>query len=541
MREGTLEAALLEGHEDLEVVGESYRQANLWRVVGGRHRPGVHVRKDVYAMLLAEDGNPHDLNAVSVWIDGLMVGYLPRDQARALRPGLLAVQEREGKPVALEGVIVGGGMRDDGPGRLGVFLRYDPEDFGLSAPSEAEGADTRPRTGLPGTTFSDSSRGGRTSSVSQRAPVAPVSLLGGQEDLEVVGELAYQSALWPLCGGTFGDRVRCEIVAVLVPEPANPYDPNAIAVQIDGHVVGYLPRTTAREYLPGLKQLMAVRGGYVALRGVIVGGGYYDDGPGRLGVWLEHDPADFGVHLAPSPRSGPPGHSSTDGVMRTGFTEAWLTDAEDDSYDLSWFNDLPEADRPAIAKLRELLAADPDPIDRHFQFAELEVRLYRSRDLYESALDEYDETCARHDAEMESICAAFMAKWGKIPLLDTYRQMAIRQQKKKDWQACQWWAERGLALYGKQAAREEAVEDLIKRRNRAIDKLASTPGRQVRPKSTHSDVVARTLVDGRSQTASQDAELEVLVCKECGCRFERMRARGRKPTLCPRCRNGAHP
>ena len=144
--------------------------------------------------------------------------------------------------------------------------------------------------------------------------------------------------------------------------------------------------------------------------------------------------------------------------MRTGFTEAWLTDAEDDSYDLSWFNELPEADRPAIAKLCELLAADPDPIDRHFQFAELEARLYRSRDLYDSAPAEYDEACARHDAEMDGICAAFMAKWGKVPLLDTYRQMAIRQQKLKDWQACQWWAERGLALYGQRAAREEELD-----------------------------------------------------------------------------------
>ena len=168
------------------------------------------------------------------------------------------------------------------------------------------------------------------------------------------------------------------------------------------------------------------------------------------------------------------------------------------------------------------------------------MRLYRSRDLYASALDEYDETCVRHDAEMESICAASMAKWGKIPLLDTYRQMAIRQQKKKDWQACQWWAERGLALYGQRPAREEAVEDLIKRRNRATEKLAPTPGRQVRPRSTHRDVATRTLVDGRSRTASQDTELEVLACKECGCRFERMRVRGRKPTLCPRCRNSAH-
>jgi hypothetical protein len=366
-------------------------------------------------------------------------------------------------------------------------------------------------------------------------------LLGGQDDLEVVGELAYQDALWRLCAGTIGDRVRCHIVAVLVPEPMNPYDANAIAVQIDGEVVGYLSRATAQEYLPGLKHLMSGRGGHIALRGVIVGGGYYDDGPGRLGVWLEHDPADFGVATPMFWSPAPPGHSNADGVMRTGFTEAWLTDAEDDSYDLSWFNDLPEADRPAIAKLGELLAAESDPIDRHFQFAELEARLYHSRDLYESALAEYDEVCARHDAEMESICEAFMAKWGKVPLLDTYRQMAIRQQKKKDWRACQWWAERGLALYGKRAAREEAVEDLIKRRNRAIAKLeaGATTRRQARPDDPSRAVLAVTPPGGIPGTADSDAELEVLVCQECGCRFERMRVRGRKPLLCPRCRTAA--
>ncbi|HET9899149.1 MAG TPA: hypothetical protein VFQ44_29850 [Streptosporangiaceae bacterium] len=70
-----------------------------------------------------------------------------------------------------------------------------------------------------------------------------------------------------------------------------------------------------------------------------------------------------------------------------------------------------------------------------------------------------------------------MAKWGKIPLLDTYRQMAIRQQKKQDWHACKWWAERGVALYGQRAAREDAVEDLIKRRNRAAAKLGSAASR----------------------------------------------------------------
>src|SRR5216683_890672 len=166
----------------------------------------------------------------------------------------------------------------------------------------------------------DRLRGARGSLVSAQVEplAAPVSLLGGQDDLEVVGELAYQAALWRLCGGTVGERVRRDIVAVLVPEPANPYDANAVAVQIDGQVAGYLSRATAQEYLPGLKHAMSLRGGYIALRGVIVGGGYYDDGPGRLGVWLEHDPADFGVHPASFSRPAPPGHSSAGGVMQTG-------------------------------------------------------------------------------------------------------------------------------------------------------------------------------------------------------------------------------
>jgi hypothetical protein len=72
-----------------------------------------------------------------VWIDGLMVSYLPRDVARRLRPGLLALQDREGKPIALEGTIAGGGMRGDGPGQLGVFLSSGPEAFGLCGPERA--------------------------------------------------------------------------------------------------------------------------------------------------------------------------------------------------------------------------------------------------------------------------------------------------------------------------------------------------------------------------------------------------------------------
>jgi hypothetical protein len=289
-------------------------------------------------------------------------------------------------------------------------------------------------------------------------------LLGGDDELEVVGEAGYQDMLWALCGASPGDRVRHDVVAVLVPEPENPHDGNAISVRINGSVVGYLARQTAAGYLAGLRRLMATSGTHVALRGVIVGGGYRADGPGRLGVWLRHDPRDFGVAANRTVRP-------REGEMRTGFSEALRGDLADDSYDLSWFDGLPTADRPAIAVLRELLTHERDPIDRHFQFAELEHRLYRCRDLYAAALDEFDDACRRHDAEMAVIRAAFISKWRKVPLVEMYRQMAIRLHKQKNWHACVEWCERGLAVYGGEAAREDAVEDLLKRRNRALAKL----------------------------------------------------------------------
>ena len=291
MREGTLEAALLEGHDDLEVVGESHRQENLWRLLGGQHRPEVRVRMDVYAMLLAEDGNPYDANAVSVWIDGLMVGYLPRDEARRFRPGLLALQKREGKPIALEGVIAGGGMQDDGPGRLGVFLRYDPEDFGLAVPPIAPYVDARLRAAL-------------------------------------------------------GDDLAC---------------------------------------------------------------------------------------------------------------------SKESPYNLVWMHGLSDDDIRGIRVLRNALATESNVIGRHFIYAELEAALYRCRHVFSSALDDYDEVCKQHDREMDSIRSACMAHWGKIPVLDMYRQMAIRLQKQHDYGQALWWAERGIALYSNDAARPDAMDDLRKR------------------------------------------------------------------------------
>jgi tetratricopeptide (TPR) repeat protein len=181
---------------------------------------------------------------------------------------------------------------------------------------------------------------------------------------------------------------------------------------------------------------------------------------------------------------------------------------------------LPADDIRAIRMLRQLLARYEDPLDRHFMYAYLEALLYRSRDDFASALEEYDQACHHHDAEMDGIRQAFVTKWGQVPVLETYRQMAIRQQKARNFEQALWWADRGLALYGESAARPEAVEDL--RQRSAIYRAKLVPTART-PRSTI--------------PAPGHVEMETLNCVTCGCDFQRVRVRGRKPVHCPACDN----
>jgi HIRAN domain-containing protein len=342
-----------------------------------------------------------------------------------------------------------------------------------------------------------------------------VRLCEGWVDLDVVGEASYQDNLWRLVSGrgSSDDRVRVEVCAVLAAEPDNPYDANAISVWVQGLKVGYLSRDDARRLRPGLLALERKHGMPIAFSGVISGGGMRADGPGRLGVFLDYDPADFGLR---APSSSPaPGRR-----MRTGLTDAVATDEADDSYDLSWLSDLPADDIRAIKKLRQLLERESDVIDRHFMHAHLEALLYQSRGAFASALDEYDAACRQHDSEMDGIRAAFLAKWGQVPVLEIYRQMAIRQQKAKNFEQALSWAVRGIAVYGDDCARPEAVEDLRKRADSFRARL------QPRPRPSGSRI-----------SKPHQPEIETLVCVNCGREFQRTRMRGRKPLHCPQCRS----
>jgi hypothetical protein len=360
---------------------------------------------------------------------------------------------------------------------------------------------------------------GRTArSVATSSPAGiAATVLGGNETLEVVGESHYQDHLWQLAGGLQAERIRCTVQAVLVPEPDNLHDSNAVCVLIDDGVVGYLSREDALAYGPGLVALMQRQGSSIALEGHIVGGGQRPDGLGMLGVFLDHDPRDFGLGARQIAHIG---------ELRTGLSQAVVTDAQDDIYDLSWYNRLSGRRAPDdIVTLRSLLVEERDPIDRHFMLIELGKCLYASRDSSASALDEFDAVCEQHHSEMDAIRAALSAKFGRVPIIEMYRQAAIRCQKARDWPRVRTWAERGLAVYGSEAARPEAVADLQKRLAHAnvkiLDATASGSPRPMRTTAT---------------TPTPTSELETLMCSNCGEAFRRARVRGRKPRRCPNCR-----
>lgn len=70
--------------------------------------------------------------------------------------------------------------------------------------------------------------------------------------VEVVGESHYQGALEQICGGRCHDGHDMAVAAILVANPENPYDANAVEVRIGGSLVGHLPRDIAANVSPTL-------------------------------------------------------------------------------------------------------------------------------------------------------------------------------------------------------------------------------------------------------------------------------------------------
>ena len=108
-----------------------------------------------------------------------------------------------------------------------------------------------------------------------------------RKTVNVVGEGSYQGSLERLAGGRTIDGPRDRYhTAILLPEPTNPYDPNAVRVAVvtssgDGATIGYLSREDAVAYRPVIDRLAAQ--GKVAACRASIGGGW---DRGNFGVRL---------------------------------------------------------------------------------------------------------------------------------------------------------------------------------------------------------------------------------------------------------------
>lgn len=63
---------------------------------------------------------------------------------------------------------------------------------------------------------------------------------GGRYGVEVVVESAFQGAIRELAGAHGDSAAAVKTVAVLLPDDLNPYDGKAVAVFVEGRMVGYL-------------------------------------------------------------------------------------------------------------------------------------------------------------------------------------------------------------------------------------------------------------------------------------------------------------
>lgn len=144
----------------------------------------------------------------------------------------------------------------------------------------------RARDHLAGSSINHAQTGSELDRRDLRKPI-PIGhqLLIQGPDLAVVGESNYRETIERIVGRQAGGHTAITN-ATLVAEPANPYDVNAIAVQVDSRTVGYLSRADAVRYKPVMD--WARQQGFIpCVRADIKGGWRQDDGS-----W-----ADFGVRL----------------------------------------------------------------------------------------------------------------------------------------------------------------------------------------------------------------------------------------------------
>jgi hypothetical protein len=288
-----------------QVVGEHFYQAALERICRGRTVPTVgdagcwENSLPVSARLVAEHDNPHDRTAVRVEVRGITVGHLPRGDAAVLHGYLAATHER-GQYAQCEGRIV---VASNGDYSIYLHLaNLDSVAFALRPQGGEATMDDPSQPDVSG--WAGHQRVGITNTGScsfsaaeledaRRAYQANYSYRtmncgrGSAEIATVVGTSRFQDSLREAAAAPRPWRHQFDrhIPALVVRDPGKPA---AVAVLIDGNIVGFLDREVAERHCEQLQELEQA-GQHLVCSALIVGGGH-----GR----------DFGVRLQIKPDIG---------------------------------------------------------------------------------------------------------------------------------------------------------------------------------------------------------------------------------------------
>lgn len=109
----------------------------------------------------------------------------------------------------------------------------------------------------------------------------------GNYAIDIVGESQYQWALSSICGGKSQQGHSKVVEAILFHEDDNPYDNQAIRVDIEGMTVGYLSKRLARDFRKRMEEV-GHPGRIASCSALIVGGWFRSpDNEGHFGVKLD--------------------------------------------------------------------------------------------------------------------------------------------------------------------------------------------------------------------------------------------------------------
>lgn len=202
----------------VQVVGESHYEQSFHAICGPPTFDGY--RMDCLAELRPQPDNPYDSAAVAVFINGLHVGHLSREDARRFGPVVKEAIRTHGGATCYA-VILGGWDRGGGDrGGYGVRLRFSDRTWQF-APVEAD--EVRLPTG------------------------GAVSVSNEQE---------YQDALIDAVGERDLSIGSFPSLAELVPADGNPHlkkdSGRVVEVRIGGRTVGFLTKAMSDRFLPAI-------------------------------------------------------------------------------------------------------------------------------------------------------------------------------------------------------------------------------------------------------------------------------------------------